>query len=146
MPRHSKTDIYKTYYVNQAKQRGGNLPAFHGGYAQQGYGLGSMLRGLFRWALPHVSAGAQSLGRQALKGGLAVAQDVASGQNLKQSFKKRAQETGQAVMNDVLSSKTTQSGAGRKGTKRLPSQKAASSRQVKKTKTSHRKKENFTFF
>ena len=105
-----------------------------------------MLRGLFRWALPHVSAGAKSLGRQALKGGLAVAQDVARGQNLKQSLKKRAQETGQAVINDVLSSNTTQSGAGRKGTKRKPTKKSASSRQVKKPKTSHSKKQTFTFF
>lgn len=111
----SKKDIALTdYYVNQAKQRGGNLSAFHGARIQRGYGLGFMLKGLFRWDLPHVNAGVKSLGRQALKGGLAVAQDVAGGQEFKKSLKSRAKETGNAVFKEALA----QTGSGQKGTKR----------------------------
>ena len=40
--------FYEQYYVDQAKQKGGNLPAFHGARFQRGYGLGSIFKGLFR--------------------------------------------------------------------------------------------------
>ena len=61
---------------NQVKQKGGNLPAFHGAWFQQGYGLGSIFRGLFRWAVPHLQQGAKALGKKALQSGVNVAQDV----------------------------------------------------------------------
>ena len=40
--------LYEQHYLNQAKQMGGNLPAFHGARSQRGYGLGSIFKGLFR--------------------------------------------------------------------------------------------------
>ena len=43
--------LYEEYYLNQAKQKGGNL---HGARFQEGYGLGPVFRGLFRWAMPHI--------------------------------------------------------------------------------------------
>ena len=46
--------LYEEYYLNQTKQKGDNLPAFHGARFQQGYGLGSIFKGLFRWAMPHL--------------------------------------------------------------------------------------------
>ena len=46
--------LYEQYYVDQAKQKGGNLPAFHGARFQRGYGLGSIFKGLFRWAMLHL--------------------------------------------------------------------------------------------
>ncbi|CAH3181869.1 unnamed protein product [Porites lobata] len=58
--------LYEQYYVNQAKQKGGNLPAFHGARFQNGYGLGSIFRGLFRWAMPHLQQGAKVIGKKAL--------------------------------------------------------------------------------
>ena len=54
--------LYAQYYVNQAKQKGGSLPAFDGARFQRGYGLGSILRGLFRWAMPHLQQGAKVCG------------------------------------------------------------------------------------
>ena len=38
--------LYEEYYLNQAKQKGGNLPAFHWSRFQRGYGLGSIFKGL----------------------------------------------------------------------------------------------------
>ena len=46
--------LYEQYYLDQAKQKGGNLPAFHGVRSQHGYGLGGIFRGLFRWAMPYL--------------------------------------------------------------------------------------------
>ena len=68
--------LYEQYYVNQAKQKGGSLPAFHGARFQWGYGLGSIFRGLFRWAMPHLQQGAKGIGKKALQTGVNVAQDV----------------------------------------------------------------------
>ena len=60
--------LYEQYYLDQAKQKGGNLPAFHGTRFQRGYGLSSIFKGLFRWAVPHLQHGAKMLGKKALQG------------------------------------------------------------------------------
>ena len=75
--------LYEQYYVNQAKQKGGSLPAFHGARFQRGYGLGSIFRGLFHWAMPHLQQGAKVIGKKALQTGFNVAQDVLDGDNIK---------------------------------------------------------------
>ncbi|EDO31252.1 predicted protein [Nematostella vectensis] len=63
-------DFYKTFYLNQ--QKGGNLSVYHGATIQRGYGFGSILKSLFRWAVPNVSAAAKSSGRTALKEGVGL--------------------------------------------------------------------------
>ena len=55
--------LYEEYCLNQAKQKGGKLPAFHKSRFQQGYGLGSKFKSLFRWAVPHLQQGAKGLGK-----------------------------------------------------------------------------------
>ena len=75
--------LYDQYYVNQAKQKGGSLPAFHGARFQHGYGLGSIFRGLFHWAMPHLQQGAKVIAKKALQTGVNVVQDVLDGDNIK---------------------------------------------------------------
>ena len=75
--------LYEEYYLNQAKQKGGNLPAFRGSRFQQGYGLGSIFKGLFRWAMPYLQQGAKILGKKALQTEAQVAQDVLDGHDVK---------------------------------------------------------------
>ena len=101
--------LYEQYYLDQAKQKGVNLPAFHGARFQRGYGLGSIFKGLFRWAMPHLQQGAKVLGKKALQTGVDVAQDVLAGENLKTATKKRAK---QAL--GLPSQDSPQSGAGKK--------------------------------
>ncbi|CAH3033852.1 unnamed protein product, partial [Porites lobata] len=103
------------YYVNQAKQKGGSLPAFHGARFQHGYGLGSIFRGLFRWAMPHLQQGAKVIGKKALQTGVNVVQDVLDGDNIKTAVHKR---TKQALGLPSQNSLQTQSGAGKKAIKR----------------------------
>ena len=102
--------MYGEYYLNQAKQKGGNLPAFHGARFQQGYGLGSTFKGLFRWAMPHLQQGAKVLSKKALQTGTQVAQDVLEGNNVNTALAKRSEEAIRGLL--------PQAGSGRKATKR----------------------------
>ena len=101
--------MYEQYYLDQAKQKGGNLPAFHGARFQRDHGLGSIFKGLFRWAMPHLQQGARVLSKKALETGVDVAQDVLAGENLKTATKKRPK---QAL--GLPSQDSPQSGAGKK--------------------------------
>ena len=124
--------LYEQYYLDQAKQKGGNLPAFHGARFQRGYGLGSIFKGLFRWAMPHLQQGARVLGKKALQTGVDVGQVVLAGENLKTATKKRPK---QAL--GLPSQDSPQSGAGKKkGTKRKAQPRKNSSPPGKKRKTS----------
>ena len=61
--------FYEQYYLDHAKQKGGNLPAFHGARFQRGYGLGSIFKGLFRWAMPHRQQGAKVIEKKSFTNG-----------------------------------------------------------------------------
>ena len=77
--------LYDDYYTNQT---GHGLPVYIG--RMRGKGLGIVLSGLFRAAVPLLKRGVTS--------GLQVAQDVLSGQNLKSSVKKRVKGTGHRLL------------------------------------------------
>ena len=128
--------LYEQYYLDQVKQKGGNLPAFHGARFQQGYGLGSMFKSLFRWAMPHLRQGAKVVGKKALQTGANVAQDMLEGENFNTAVAKRGR---QAL--GLASQKSPQSGAGRKALKRKTQLRNNSLTPVKKRKTTPRKKE-----
>ena len=123
--------LYEQYYLDQAKQKGGNLPAVHAARFQRGYGLGSIFRGLFRWAVPYLQQGAKMLSKRALQTGVSGAQDVLAGENLKTATKKHAK---QAL--GLPSQNSQQSGAGKKGTKRKAQPRKNSLPPGKKRKTS----------
>ncbi|EDO45503.1 predicted protein [Nematostella vectensis] len=61
---------------SKCRQKGGSLPAYHSATIQRGYGLGSILKGLFRWAVPKVSAATKSASLAALKEGVGFAKDA----------------------------------------------------------------------
>ena len=56
---------------------------------QEGRGLGSILSSIARSALPLVRTGAKFLGRQALRAGCDIGDDVLSGHTVKSSIRKR---------------------------------------------------------
>ena len=134
--------LYEEYYLNQAKQKGGNLPAFRGSRFQQGYGLGSIFKGLFRWAMPHLQQGAKVLGKKALQTGVEMAQDVLDGDDVKTAFSKRAKQ----VLGDTTTQNSSQSGSGRKATKRKAQPAKNSSPPGKRAKASPQQKKPKTIF
>jgi hypothetical protein len=81
--------MYEDYYMAQS---GNGLPVFEGSRGQRGHGLGSMLSGLFRSAMPMLKRGLQIFGRHALRTGAQIANDVADGGNFGESARKRVGE------------------------------------------------------
>ena len=71
---------YENYYVGQV---GRGHPVFTGARTQRGYGLGGILGGLFRSAMPLIKRGAKALGREALRTGVGIAQDAVEGKDIK---------------------------------------------------------------
>lgn len=80
---------YDTYYMNQA---GSGLPFYSGARVQSGYGLGSILGGLIRSAVPLLKPALKSVGREVAKSGFNVVKDVVGGESFKTAAKRRLQE------------------------------------------------------
>ena len=76
---------YEQYYADQC---GNGMNVFHGARGQRGHGVGSVLSGLFRSALPMI----KNIGKQALQTGLNVATDVVQGNSFKDSLRKHVPE------------------------------------------------------
>lgn len=105
--------MYDTYYTQQSGQ---GVPVFIGYKGQKGHGLGSVLGGLFRSAVPMLKKGLSSLGKQALRTGLNIASDVAEGETIRGAVGKhvpivnmskgdigrQALKTGLRLANDVV--------------------------------------------
>jgi hypothetical protein len=100
---------YEDYYLNQS---GNGMPVFQGARMQRGHGLGSVLSGFFRNAWPLIQTGAKAFGRQFLRTGLQIANDVADGEKFKDASMKRIPEGIKAFASS--NNFTTQSGGGRK--------------------------------
>ena len=105
--------MYEDYYM---AQRGSGVPVFQGSRGQRGHGLGSMLSGLFRSAVPILKRGLAAFGRHALRTGAQIANDVADGQNLGESAKRRV---GDRIKRFVSPEEySTQTGSGKRKTRR----------------------------
>ena len=85
-------------YVQSGK---GGFPVFRGSRMQRGYGIGSVLSGMLRAAVPFLRRGAQALGKQALRTGLDVGRDVLSGRKFKDSARQRTMQTMKNVVENA---------------------------------------------
>lgn len=84
---------YQSYYHQQA---GGGIGAIYRGAAyQKGHGIGSFLGSLFRSVLPLLKSGAKAIGRETLKAGVNMFDDISHNQNFKEAFQNRAKEAGE---------------------------------------------------
>ena len=73
--------FYEQYYADQC---GNGMNVCQGARGQRGHGLGSVLSGLFRSALPMI----KNFGKQALKTSINVTTDVVEGNSFKDSLRK----------------------------------------------------------
>lgn len=86
---------YIRYYDKQTGAGGGVRNVFTGSTFQRGRGVGAWLGGLFRHILPYVTSGARAVGKETLRAGIKVLDDVANaGVNFKEAVKTRAGESG----------------------------------------------------
>ena len=127
----------------------GGFPVFEGSYMQRGSGLGQIFSGLMRSAIPLLKTGVKGLGREALRTGIAVGQDILNGRNMKTATKRRlaqsaklvAKKSLQKLGNSKKSAKAATASkpkrkAGKRGIKRKTSVRTLSSTGVKRTKRS----------
>lgn len=98
---------YENYYTAQS---GNGLPVFRGYPGQRGHGLGSILGGLWRRALPFLKQGLAFFGKQALNTGSQIATDVSAGKNVVDSVKERVSEK----INEYVPGFLSQTGTGRR--------------------------------
>jgi hypothetical protein len=85
--------LYRDYYCGH-----GHIPVFEGKIRQEGYGIGNILGGLFRSAMPLLKNIGKKVGSQLLQGGKDVLEDVLAGENIKSSLKKRAMERAKKLL------------------------------------------------
>jgi hypothetical protein len=87
---------YYSYYESQigGASRGGGIPrVFVGSSYQRGHGIGSFLGGLFRRILPYLYRGARAVGKEALRAGANIIEDVENNTPLKLAVKTRFKES-----------------------------------------------------
>jgi hypothetical protein len=99
--------MYEDYYVTQS---GNGVPIFQGYRGQRGHGLGSILSGFFRSAMPILKRGLSVFGREALRTGAKIATDVADGRSLGDAAKQRIGER----INEIVPGIINQSGSGKR--------------------------------
>ena len=141
IPRDSAA-CYEQYYLNQT---GAGMPVYRGSTGlQRGYGLGGLLGGLFRSAMPVLKKGAMAVGREALQSGIDIAQDVMRGQNVKTAAKKRIKTAGRNMGRKALNKLQKGKGRGKqnlkpqkRGKKRRRKNQLVSSRGSKRGRRSH---------
>ena len=79
---------FENYYSKQAKE---TIPVFRASPYQRGSGFGSVFKRLFRWIVPiikeHALPVVKSVGKEALKTAVNIANDTLDGKDLKTSAK-----------------------------------------------------------
>ncbi len=133
---------YESYYKNQIEN-----PVFKGAIYQRGHGFGDVFKKFFRWIVPivkqHAGPIASTVGKEALKSAINIANDSLEGKNFTTSSKERFKES--------LNNLSSKIGSGRKRKKKtkniaLPTQLKKVYKKVKKTKINIIKKRKLDIF
>ena len=130
--------LYDDYYVTQA---GSGFPVFVGARMQRGHGIGSVLGGLFRSAMPLIKKGVSTLGKQALRSGIEFAGDLLEGKSAKEAAAERSREAAGNLLNQATSFVTPSvrpPGTPQRGIKRQASSARGSSKKARRRATSRR--------
>lgn len=87
-------DDEEYYSLQNGGGRGGGIPrVFAGSPYQRGHGIGSFLGGLFRRVLPYLGKGLRAVGKEALRAGMNVIEDVGNNTPLREAVKNRFAES-----------------------------------------------------
>ena len=125
---------YEDYYTRQV---GRGFPVFQGPRNQRGFGLGGILGGLLKSAMPLIKQGAKTLGRQAIRTGVDIAKDALSGQDLKTAAKSRIKRAGRDLTQRAIHSLDSRlTHGGRRGIKRKTRGRRATSTSGKRARRS----------
>lgn len=90
--------MYEDYYKRQS---GGEIPVFAGARHQRGHGLGGVLSGLFRKVVPFVKDNVKNIGKNLLRTGADIAQDMIEGKKFKEAARQRLPRGLKRTVEDV---------------------------------------------
>ena len=121
-------NAWAQYYASQASQAGAG---FQGQQYQRGAGLGSIFRGIFRALLPIAKSAGKVVGRQALKTGALIANDVVAGTSIKAAAKRRGRQGAAKVLKRASRKLQTGKGLGRRPRKKRVTRKGPIKRKRK---------------
>jgi hypothetical protein len=129
----------------KTRYHGRGIPYFSGPVYQRGHGIGSLFRGLFRFAMPFIKQGAKAVGRQALQTGMQVAGDVLENRPFKESVKSRVREAGSALKTKA-ENKVTQllTGSGRRRARKRKAPRRIGPPKIKKQKVRGKPRDIFS--
>lgn len=128
------------YYMQQS---GSGMAAYSGVRYQRGFGfMGRLWRGAF---LPIIQKVLPYLGKTALNTGIDIVNDLSSGENFKESVKRRVKETGENIEQKAMAKIRQMTGSGKRRRRRkvcktpFPSKKKTVKRRRKIVKRKRRK-------
>jgi hypothetical protein len=85
---------FNNYYSAQAKE---TIPVFRGAPYQKGSGFGSVFKKIFRWIIPimkeHALPIVKSVGKEALKSAVNIANDTIDGKDFTTSSKEQVKKS-----------------------------------------------------
>lgn len=88
-------NVYDIYYQNQIGNGRGVSNVYVGAPRMRGHGLGSWFSGIFRSAMPLLTKAARAVGKEALRTGVNILDDVTENRmSFKESFDNRMNESG----------------------------------------------------
>lgn len=102
---------FEDFYLNQA---GNGISFYQGQPHQKGYGIGGWFKKIFRSALPFITRGAKTVGKEVLRTGTQIANDVLEGRNVQESTEMRVKETGKTLAKKALKTADGMLGQGKK--------------------------------
>lgn len=102
---------FEDFYVNQA---GNGLSYYQGQTYQKGYGIGGWFKKLFRTALPFLTRGAKTVGKEVLRTGSQIANDILEGRNIRESAETRTKEAGKNLAKKAIKTADGMLGNGKK--------------------------------
>ena len=105
--------FWRNYYM-----RGYGMQVYSGVPYQRGTGLGSFLKGIFRLAWPVLKQAGKAVAKEGVRTAATIAHDVASGQSLKGSAKKRSKQAIGKLMEEGGKKLQSGSGVGKRGKKK----------------------------
>lgn len=127
---HCCTKSFEDYYSNQA---GNGLPYYKGVSLQRGSGLGGIFKSMFRMVLPLLKSGVKTVGKQALRSGVDIANDYMQGKDLKVASKQRVKEATKILTNKAADKMKTMIGGQHK--RKRKNRKSVSSKKYRKACT-----------
>lgn len=119
------TQNFEDYYAGQT---GKGLSYYRGSDLQRGYGIGGFFAKLFRSAMPFLISGAKTVGKEALRTGTMVANDILSGEKFNESLKTRTKETGKKLARKAVKKADEMISHGKLKRKRKPTKRIITSK------------------